>query len=908
MNIYPKKLLFCCFNLLIIIVLIESSVYATPYTINYQEFLTDSNRMPLNRTVKMKFEICNEKGVCPWLRERYVTPKDGFLNIALGKKIPLKAIFFDGKHYLNASFIYDQSKYIKPKRQIISKKNDDANDKLQPLLTMMVATGLDRIKMTWIHGTDGKTPTDKVQYDIHLGLSKNFTPDTSNLMDIAIGKNQIEIAGLTLNTLYYGKVVANYSTYTIVSSNTLQCRTYPYSIQKDPTTKISNSLVLGLGKHTSSDGVIYKYSRGIPPSVDSILFSEDISGGMTIRRVESVSASNNEITVITSDASLVEVLDRASIYTSFKLFDIAKETASFSSKGLKIARAKSFLYKDGSHYSRIEWKEKLLSAEQIIYAYNDDDFSVKPHGKKSVAKFIDSKGEDSSFEATIYTDFEPDLITFVKWGNVNKKKLDFVKVAAKGTLTLTAIAQYKFTKRGKVSKSFKLWKKNWAAWHNHALPLPPYVIPVFQEITMSMDVEASAKAKSEIKAMAESQLSETLELGAIYDGEKWTPYITHNEDTSLNALLDIKGKASAEIRLIPKIEVKFYKIFSANLSVEPYLQSSLTVEKTTDNSGFLISHPEYALQLTSFNASIGIEANISSYLKVLGSGWELLPSTCVIGTGPCLKKFDDIKIFSIPKLELKESSKKVQLKVKDGAFNTFSLQSVKWYVFPEDATIKDKTCIRKEKDVICKAVLVPGEEDEYTVFASGYGILGEPGRQFKEISVDTSEFKIPKTVSFYFQGSGSGVKECSGYWGYQRVKFNQDIYFEIEGDNPVQSGEFVFYDLSKKQGKIHFYGTAEDSFWDTKSKLNFNISESIDIDKLGGVFSATMDSPNNKYVGFSIKNSSERPCSKSIQFIGWKGIVRNGVNMPYPWNSGVGCINNFYDVSGTIDFKWSNSE
>ncbi|WP_320042983.1 hypothetical protein [uncultured Desulfobacter sp.] len=214
------------------------------------------------------------------------------------------------------------------------------------------------------------------------------------------------------------------------------------------------------------------------------------------------------------------------------------------------------------------------------------------------------------------------MITEAEWGGFIFKELESAHIGAKGILTLTAKAQYHFSSAGDISNNFHLWDRKWTAWYN-AGPAP-----VYQEITLSMDVVASASASGAIAAMAQAQLTETVELGATYDGNTWTPYITYNEKTSLTASLDLKGEANAEIKLIPKIETTFYKVASAGLTVEPFVNSSLTFAEITDNWEFLATHPlEHWTEPTSFDASLGMEANVAASLKALGWYWDFLPST-----------------------------------------------------------------------------------------------------------------------------------------------------------------------------------------------------------------------------------------------------------------------------------------
>ncbi|MCI5209087.1 MAG: DUF4382 domain-containing protein, partial [Candidatus Electrothrix sp. ATG2] len=162
-------------------------------------------------------------------------------------------------------------------------------EKKTPYLAMMVAQGTDKVKLAWVSGSDGKTAAQQVQYEIHLSIDENFIPDTSTLKKTVIGKTYTKLSELNENTIYYCKIIAHYSTYSSEPSNELHTKTYKNPVQQDLSVIAVKATDLGLGKHSTTDGITYIYTGGTPPEVGSILFSEDITGGMTIRRVDSVS-------------------------------------------------------------------------------------------------------------------------------------------------------------------------------------------------------------------------------------------------------------------------------------------------------------------------------------------------------------------------------------------------------------------------------------------------------------------------------------------------------------------------------------------------------------------------------------------------------------------------------------------
>lgn len=622
-----------------------------------------------------------------------------------------------------------------------------------PSLSLMVAQGTDKLEMAWIPGNDGLTPTNQVKYEIYLGSSEDFIPGPTTLQKTVTGVSQAEITGLVANTLYYGKIIAVYASSTSDPSNTLQTTTYKEPLLVDSTAVIANAADLGLGKHTTNDGIEYYYSGGTQPPDGSILFSEDVTGGMTIRNVISsaIFGTGGSVSVFTADASLTDVLDRASISSSFQLFDVAQGAQALNTQSKNIATASTSTLPGGNVYTRMDWKDRLLTAEQTTYAYDQKDLTVSPLGKTSIINLFAPQAAEQSFTASVTAEFEPQLITDAIWGGIVFKELLYAKIEAKGTLSLTALAQYNFAASGNVAKNFDLFQRTWVALYT-AGP-----VPVYQEITLSMGVTVSAAAEAAIEALAKAELAESVRVGAYYDGNIWIPYIINKEGTTLTASLDIVGKASAEIRLIPKIDVKFYKVSSSSLTVEPFVNSSLTVAETTNNVHFLATHPERLIQPTSFDAALGMESNVAVSLSALGRSWDVLGSTCVLGTvaASCANTFNELALFSLPKFALTAGPSTVptvsipgetllEFTVTDGASNPFTVNSLQWEFFPDDiqAAIEPDPCVLNgdgTRTCTAKFIASYGGELEHTVFVSGYGLLGEMGRQYKEITLPDNQ-------------------------------------------------------------------------------------------------------------------------------------------------------------------------
>lgn len=621
-----------------------------------------------------------------------------------------------------------------------SRHNDtEAAVAASPVLTLMVSTGTDSIQMAWTSGSDGKLAEDKVTYNIYLSTDENFVPSSTNLKKSLIGKNQTKITGLSTDTLYYGKIRAVYSATNSDTSNTLQSKTYKTAVTVNTSRILEKAEDLGLGKYSTTDGLVYTFAGGgTAPATGSIFISENVDGGMTLRNVDSSYSSGGKIIVETSDASLTDILDSGSIYSSFKLFDVTSKAKSLTSQNSRILRSTSMVDANGTQVDSISWNDDLLYVQQDNYAYKSDELNVSSKNNVSKIMLKAAQSVNQSFTATVSTNFEPELITSAEWGATLAGGLDSAHVAAIGTLSLTAEAQYNFSAAGDVENEFQLFSRNWTVFY--------YVgtVPVYQEITLSVDVKVSASALAKLQADATSTLSETVEVGATYDGNNWIPYINHGESDSLTASLDIVGKANAEIRVIPKITVGFYRVISADLSVEPLASSSLDFGTVTNNIDFLAAHPNRLVDIKAFDNLLGMESNIGVTLGTLGHTWDILPSTCILGTGDCLYGFSPVKLFSIPSFSLSQTGTlanddiELSMTATDGVHNEFDPATIEWEVFPDDATIESNSCVRSTNTTTCSATLTPGENGTYDVFASGYGILGEIARQYVDLEVEVT--------------------------------------------------------------------------------------------------------------------------------------------------------------------------
>ncbi len=129
--------------------------------------------------------------------------------------------------------------------------------------------------------------------------------------------------------------------------------------------------------------------------------------------------------------------------------------------------------------------------------------------------------------------------------------------------------------------------------------------------------------------------------------------------------------------------------------------------------------------MTKFDVYLQAQAYVSASLGIFSQKASLLDKKKVWESEKWM-------LFSLPKITVSSSGsfKKGQTitfsaDVQDGKNDKFDDKSIKWLFYPTTGVLESKGR---------GASFVPSEDYEYTVFFSGYGVLGEMGRQFIPLS------------------------------------------------------------------------------------------------------------------------------------------------------------------------------
>ena len=269
-------------------------------------------------------------------------------------------------------------------------------------------------------------------------------------------------------------------------------------------------------------------------------------------------------------------------------------------------------------------------------------------------------------------------------------------------------------------------------------------MPVYQDIIFTLDAELEAVSSSSIEATSDLDTSFIIKAGMIYDGENWSPIANKEFKKDYTGIIRVAGGVTLKARFIPNIEVKFYEVTSAGLSVEPWVKGDLKATANTKLKTNLENYYDILVihKVEKFDIDTGIDINVYADLKL----WKINLHYPLSGGKKNILN-PHWKIFSIPTIKLSignnslmsdsKNSCQIIAKITDGVGGN-KLENISWFVFPKyGATITPNGSN--------EAILSFDKEGYYDVYLVGNSKkLGEYfGKQYEYIKVDTDYCSSP---------------------------------------------------------------------------------------------------------------------------------------------------------------------
>ncbi len=367
------------------------------------------------------------------------------------------------------------------------------------------------------------------------------------------------------------------------------------------------------------------------------------------------------------------------------------------------------------------------------------DISIDQQGRYIVTS-------SASEEMGVDLDFVPSLVTHLE---LDSNGIGLAEVYMHGTAVFDVLAYYRF----EGTESINVEKPVFTRTYQSLYTAGP--VPVYQEVTLSVQILFTADASIAIDANANARIEFDFDLGARYSRSGgWEDISDHTTERFLTVDLGVQGAVNAEIRLIPTVQIRFYTAAFAGFSLEPYIEGHIAAELIAEAD--LLKLDGYGLyRVTQLDAGLGLEGKIYAGMSVFDTKILRYP-----GSGS--KSLFDLKypLFSLPELSAQILNPPViscqptviQGTALNGTNNPFDPASIRWATYPSDATITRNIADPYQAEFVAPAA------GSYKVFFIGKGeALGNIARQFEvlELSAEQGDDTC-LTLSVIKAGSGTG--------------------------------------------------------------------------------------------------------------------------------------------------------
>jgi len=104
-----KKVFLINYIYLLLAIFYFNSIAFADY-LDFEGYIFDSKNAPINKTIKMKFDIYDASGTSKWSIEKFITVNQGIIKTKLGIRDKIDAYLLNGNHYVGIS-IKENDKY-----------------------------------------------------------------------------------------------------------------------------------------------------------------------------------------------------------------------------------------------------------------------------------------------------------------------------------------------------------------------------------------------------------------------------------------------------------------------------------------------------------------------------------------------------------------------------------------------------------------------------------------------------------------------------------------------------------------------------------------------------------------------------------------------------------------------------
>lgn len=385
---------------------------------------------------------------------------------------------------------------------------------------------------------------------------------------------------------------------------------------------------------------------------------------------------------------------------------------------------------------------------------------VMEEGTDAGNKLQVSSSADFDMSMDVLFDYEPTFETNITFKG---SKIKEAEVKASLDLSMMAYAQFEATASKSAEKNFSLFKRTFVQVYS-AGP-----VPIYQRITLTLDATASASVDAEVTATAVAKAFSNITFGVRYCSEgkeidpstglactigTYHPISSSDFEKEISISVDGSVDATAELRLIPTLEVSFYEVATGTFSMQPWLDINFGAEASADLQ--LLTQEDddvYQYQLTALNSNLGLDLYAGLNLDFLVAEFDPVEYD---------KKWTGTyALYSLPQLSIEYSANDTVSESRNGVDgqlftvtgivtdagenNSFDDDSVEFDVVPRDGIELDELITVATGEKYQQSFWLPDESDaletvnSLDVYFSGWGKLGALARRYVKATINISD-------------------------------------------------------------------------------------------------------------------------------------------------------------------------
>ena len=255
------------------------------------------------------------------------------------------------------------------------------------------------------------------------------------------------------------------------------------------------------------------------------------------------------------------------------------------------------------------WQLCTLNVRTEVYVLSadkeslfDDEYSLEANNSDSSAQVLASSG----------IGFSPDFDVLVRVGD---SKVEYVLTQISGELKLENTLQFlaSASSDGNISQSeTTLFSKEFTK----TIMVDTVPIVISGDLDLSAELQGNIAAAVDMETLTESSI--TVSAGVEYENGEFT-YIDDAETTyKFKVTGDTGASIAGELRLIPDINISFYRVAAAEITLEPYVFSESTLEgefKAMVDNNFADATANY--RFSEFSAGVAMDAAIAAKFGII---------------------------------------------------------------------------------------------------------------------------------------------------------------------------------------------------------------------------------------------------------------------------------------------------